>query len=88
MAWTNATNILDGINSLGTLIDGVSTGVSTIRTTTASVLNELENTTYGLEAIKNALGGDSDVLTIVTAIQTSINNATYGLEALKQYLIG
>lgn len=88
MGWTTATNILDGVNALGTLVDGMSSNISTIKSTTATVLSELRNTNYGLEAIKSAVGGDNDVPTIVTAIQTSINNATYGLEALKKYLIG
>lgn len=84
MAWTKATNILDGVNALGTLLDSTKTNVDVAAANVVVILSAIQSAEYGLQAIKKAV--DSGGSTDVEVIKNAVLNTQYGLEKIRSLI--
>lgn len=82
MSWSKATNILDGVNALGSLLDTTNTTLNGEVTKTAAILAAINSTEYGLAAIKKAIGEESPEAAI-NAIKAAVEDSQHGLAAIR-----
>lgn len=83
-------SVVDGI--LNATHEGGGTAQIADKPTLDEILALLENTTYGLNALKNIINSKNVDLTPVTngltTVQNTLNNTTYGLNAIKTAING